>query len=63
MELVLSQVTRSIDGKDGKHGVNGVVIELVGLMIVVILKKDDALERNSRIRLNRKTITSTRMKD
>ena len=53
MEFILGEVASSADGEDGKHGVVGVGVEEIGLMIVVVLEVNHALERDSSVRLGK----------
>ena len=53
MEFILCEVASSADGEDGKHGVVGVGVEEIGLMIVVVLEVNHALERDSSVRLGK----------
>lgn len=61
MELFLGEVSASADCEDREHGLDRVVIEEVRLMIVIVLKVDLTLERHSRIGLNTKRSTSTKI--
>lgn len=62
MEDFFGEVAAAADSEDGEHGGYWVVEEGVRLVVVVILKIDGALERNSCVWLYMIKGTSTRMK-
>lgn len=62
MEDLFSEIAAAADGKDGEHGGDWVVKEGIGLMVVVVLKVDGALEGDSCIGLDSIEGTSTRTK-
>ena len=62
MELVLGQVAAAVDAEEGEQGGVRIREEQVGLVQVVVLQVDVALEGHSRVRLHSPTTTSTMAK-